>query len=185
MGATTAVMFCVIPMRSMKVIISRTGPFGCEERKLFECHREIYSMEHSQIAILCEGNMWRHSDLPTWSQFYFKDSIIEGIFRMIYLEMYGRCGNQMFRYATARVLQLKYYPNEPIVMNFQQVEDKYATDPTFFSVLNDFKVTKYEIYKKKGKPILNESSFIQKIAGALYYIGLKNFKFGMLKRQKR
>lgn len=102
---------------------------------------------------------------------------------MIYLEMYGRCGNQMFRYAAARVLQLKYYPDEPIVINFQQVEAAHAVDPTYVNVLDDFKVAKYEIYKKRGKPLLNETSFIQKIAGILYYIGLSKFSPDQMNEQ--
>ena len=44
---------------------------------------------------------------------------------MIYLEMYGRCGNQMFRYAAARAIQLKYYPDEQLVINFQQIEEEH------------------------------------------------------------
>ena len=94
---------------------------------------------------------------------------------MIYLEMYGRCGNQMFRYAAARAMQLKYYPNELMVINFQQIEKAHAVDPTFVNILDDFNVVKYETYKKKGNPLLNETCYIQKIVGGLYYIGLKKF----------
>lgn len=95
---------------------------------------------------------------------------------MIYIEMYGRLGNQFFRYAAARAIQLKYYPNEKLIFNFQQINDLYKKDPTFYNVLNDFHVADYEIYQKNGKVLKNETNFFQKIVCALYYQGLKRIK---------
>ena len=94
---------------------------------------------------------------------------------MIYLEMYGRAGNQLFRYATARAIQHKYYPNEEIVINFQQVEEEHKVDSTYINILDDFCVSEYKKYDGKDKPIKKESSFIQKLIGGVYYIGLRKF----------
>ena len=37
--------------------------------------------------------------------------------------MHGRCGNQLFRYAFARALQLKFYPNYHIDINYSHLTD--------------------------------------------------------------
>ena len=95
---------------------------------------------------------------------------------MIYLEMYGRLGNQMFRYAAARAVQLEYYPDEKIVINFNQIYEAAKEDPSFKDCLADFNVAKYEIYDKPGKVVKNESTIIQKIVAALYFLGLKKYE---------
>jgi hypothetical protein len=95
---------------------------------------------------------------------------------MIYIEMYGRLGNQFFRYAAARAVQLKYYPNEKLIFNFQQINDLHKKDPTFYNVLNDFCVADYEVYHKNGKVLKNETNLFQKIVCAFYYRGLKKIK---------
>ena len=69
---------------------------------------------------------------------------------MIYLEMYGRLGNQFFRYAVAREVQAKYYPNEPIIINFAQVDEAAKSDSSFFNTLEDFNVHSYEKYTGGG-----------------------------------
>lgn len=92
---------------------------------------------------------------------------------MIYLEICGRLGNQFFRYATAKALQKKYYPNEKIVINFTQVNERHKTDPTFYNVLEDFKVDEYEIYDKTGSVLFKESSILQKIFCMLYYLSIR------------
>lgn len=93
---------------------------------------------------------------------------------MIYTEMYGRLGNQFFRYAVSRMLQVKYYPEESLCFNFQQVYDMNAKDSTFYNVLDDFNVTNYSIYLNEGKVLLKESNFKQKLLCAVYYLGMKN-----------
>lgn len=93
---------------------------------------------------------------------------------MIYLEMYGRLGNQFFRYAAVRALQLRFYPNEEITINFQQVNNAAASDKTFYNVLEDYCVAPYHIYSKTGKVIFNESNLIQKIICIPYYVGMRN-----------
>lgn len=69
---------------------------------------------------------------------------------MIYLEMYGRLGNQFFRYAAARALQLKYYPDEELSINFQQINEAGKSDISWYNVLSDFNVHNYQIYKRGG-----------------------------------
>lgn len=93
---------------------------------------------------------------------------------MIYLEMYGRLGNQFFRYAVARAIQLKLYPEEELVINFDQIDNLKKEDSSFYNVLDDFNVSDYQIYSKGGKVIFKESCFIQKIICTLYYLGLRN-----------
>lgn len=94
---------------------------------------------------------------------------------MIYLEMYGRLGNQFFRYAVARAMQLELYPGEKVVINFQQIDDLKKNDPSFYNVLEDFNVADYGIYQKGGKVIFKESSLCQKIVCALYYLQLRKY----------
>jgi len=77
---------------------------------------------------------------------------------MIYLEMYGRLGNQFFRYAAARAVQIKYYPQEPLVINYAQVDETAKIDSSFYDVLTDFNVCKYEKYTGG---VLNRSSKIR------------------------
>ncbi len=60
---------------------------------------------------------------------------------MIYLQMSGRLGNQFFRYAAARALQIKYYPDEKIVINYQQ---KVNGDSSFYNMLRDYNVQDFE-----------------------------------------
>ena len=95
---------------------------------------------------------------------------------MIYLEMYGRLGNQFFRYAVAREVQAKYYPNEPIIINFAQVDEAAKSDSSFFNTLEDFNVHSYEKYTGGSKPLFKESSLKQKAVLIPYYLGLRKFK---------
>lgn len=83
---------------------------------------------------------------------------------MIYTEMYGRLGNQFFRYAAARALQIKYYPEEELIFSFEQINEAGKSDRSFFNVLDDFNVTNYSVYPKSGKVIFNESSIKQKLS---------------------
>ncbi len=91
---------------------------------------------------------------------------------MIYTEMYGRLGNQFFRYAAARALQMKYYPKDELVFSFEQIDEVGKTDPSFYNVLDDFNVYKYSTYPKTGKVIFNESSLKQKLYCIPYYLGM-------------
>ena len=91
---------------------------------------------------------------------------------MIYVEMYGRLGNQFFRYAAARAIQKKYYPNEKLIISLDQIKKLGESDSSFYNVLQDYNVAPYEIYEKDGKVIFKESSIKQKIICTLYYFGL-------------
>lgn len=102
---------------------------------------------------------------------------------MIYLEMYGRLGNQFFRYATARMLQLKYYPKDKIEISFEQVNAAGEKDKSFYNVLEDFNIPEYSIYSKHGKVIFNESSMKQKILCVPYYMGMKKILPEQMKKQ--
>lgn len=92
---------------------------------------------------------------------------------MIYIEMYGRLGNQLFRYAAARSLQLTKFPKEQLVFNFQQIEDANKLDSSFYNVLPDYNPTEYQIWSGKGKVIFKESSLMQKLVLIPYYLGLR------------
>ena len=94
---------------------------------------------------------------------------------MIYVEMYGRLGNQFFRYATAKALQKKYYPNEKIVINFTQINEIHKTDPSYYNVLNEYRVDDYEVWNNTGKVLFKETNIIQKILCMVYYSLIKKF----------
>ena len=102
---------------------------------------------------------------------------------MIYLEMYGRLGNQFFRYAAARALQLKFYPEEQMVINFQQVNSAAVKDDSYYNVLDDYRVSPYLVYPKNGKVIFNESNLIQKSVCIPYYWGLRKIKPEMMNEE--
>lgn len=104
---------------------------------------------------------------------------------MIYVEMYGRLGNQFFRYAAARALQIRYYPQDKLEISFQQVNDAGKTDKSFYNVLNDFNVANYSVYQKGGKVIFNESSLKQKLLCIPYYIGMKKIAPEQMNEQVR
>lgn len=93
---------------------------------------------------------------------------------MIYVEMYGRLGNQMFRYAFARNLQEKY-KNEKLSLNFNQMNNENSLENGWEDSLQHFNVEPYELYDKKGKVIFNETNVTQKILCAMYYKGLRKF----------
>lgn len=94
---------------------------------------------------------------------------------MIFLESYGRLGNQFFRYAAARALQKEYYPNEKITINFNQIKKLSQNDNSFYNVLEDYNIAEYDMYKNGGKVLFNESNLMQKFILSLYYLGLKRF----------
>lgn len=102
---------------------------------------------------------------------------------MIYTEMYGRLGNQFFRYAVSRALQLKYYPQDELIFNFEQVNEAGKLDQSFYNVLDDFNVCQYTVYQKRGKVIFNESNIKQKICCVPYYMGMRKILPEQMKKQ--
>lgn len=105
---------------------------------------------------------------------------------MIYVEMYGRLGNQFFRYAMARLLQEKYYPNEDICISFNQINGirEETNDDSWKNYLSDFNVNKFIVYDKAGKVIFNESSIKQKFIAMGYYLNLKKTGYENLSKQE-
>lgn len=92
---------------------------------------------------------------------------------MIYVDMYGRLGNQMFRYAMAKKIQNKYYPDEEIILNFNNLSGTQQNDGSFKNELENFNLSDWKIYKKSGKSIRNETDIQQKICLALVKLYLK------------
>ncbi|MDO5422583.1 MAG: alpha-1,2-fucosyltransferase [Eubacteriales bacterium] len=93
---------------------------------------------------------------------------------MIYVEMNGRLGNQMFRYAFARRLQLESPDGkEPLAFDFSNIyaEKKKDEMPGWEDSLRHFQVVPYEEYKKEGKLIWNETNPGEKAVLALAMAG--------------
>ncbi len=83
----------------------------------------------------------------------------------IYVEMTGRLGNQMFRYAFARWLQSKGATDEALVMDFSLVtgEKRREEMSGWEDSLQHFRVRPYSEYNKEGRIIMNETSFLEKL----------------------
>lgn len=94
---------------------------------------------------------------------------------MIYVEVKGRCGNQLFRYAFARYIQLKTGDND-IHFNFQGVYSLADTGSGFVNELSNFNVVPFTEYKKEGKLLFNETSILQKAACIINTLYLKSLK---------
>jgi hypothetical protein len=65
---------------------------------------------------------------------------------MIYVEMQGRCGNQLFRYAFARYLQ--EISGEELTISFNELACHEGEDGWVNELLN-FNVVPYQLYEKK------------------------------------
>lgn len=92
---------------------------------------------------------------------------------MIYVEMFGRLGNQFFRYVAARALQLSQFPQDKLILSFNQINDAHVKDLTFYNVLPDYNVPDYDIWNRKGKVIFKESNLKQKMICIPYYMGIR------------
>ena len=89
---------------------------------------------------------------------------------MIYVEMQGRCGNQLFRYAFARYLQ--EIIGEELTISFNEIKHHNGKNG-WVNELENFNVVPYYLYKKDGKIMSNETSLKQKIIGGIYLTYLK------------
>lgn len=98
---------------------------------------------------------------------------------MIYLQMSGRLGNQFFRYAAARALQVRYYPDEKIAINYQQ---KVNGDESFYNMLREFNVTDF-IEDNSGTVLANHTSLLQKAICVPYLMGMKKIKTEQMNQQ--
>ena len=84
---------------------------------------------------------------------------------MIYVEMSGRMGNQMFRYAFARMLQnMSPDKNEKLVFDFSRIyqEKKKEEMPGWEDSLQYLNTVPYTYYTKPGRVLMNETSLEEK-----------------------
>ena len=100
---------------------------------------------------------------------------------MIQKHMIGRLGNQMFQYAAVRAFQLKYRPNDKILLDFSEVYERDSVG--YREELSDFNIS--EIIKGKLKmklfqKILNNFLNFNKF---LYYLR-NGFKYSLKYNQK-
>lgn len=93
---------------------------------------------------------------------------------MIYAQMGGRLGNQLFRYAAARSLQIKYYPDEQLVFDFGYLRREGSPSEGWVNGLLDFQVTDYSLHEKDGV-MLHAGSILQRAVCVPYYLGLRRF----------
>ena len=91
---------------------------------------------------------------------------------MIYVEVKGRCGNQLFRYAFARYVQIKSGDKE-LCFNFQGVYELAHTGKGFVNELKNFNVVSFEEYTKSGKLLMNETNILQKMVCIINTVYLK------------
>lgn len=98
---------------------------------------------------------------------------------MIRLEMFGRLGNQMFRYAFARALQLKTGLPIKVSFHFVRIEadpKKTASfDQGWENSLQYFNVAPMEEYKKDKRLLFDSPDLSQKIVGFFYLAYRKIF----------
>ena len=76
---------------------------------------------------------------------------------VIHAIMYGRLGNQLFKYAFARALQIKYYPDYHINVNFYHIRkadnEQYGENSLQYFRLNDEITYTYDDTKKIRTPL--------------------------------
>lgn len=91
---------------------------------------------------------------------------------MIYLEIKGRLGNQFFRYAYARVLQVKRGDKDKLVLGLSNMNGKSKNDG-WVNSLSDFNVVPYDISEKRL--VYKFGTLFQKICDSLFFIDLRIF----------
>lgn len=104
---------------------------------------------------------------------------------MIYLEMAGRLGNQLFRYAFARKIQ--ELTGEELYIDFKRVYEKGQKENGWTNSLKMFKTKPYkEVVNKKKEIFYKNSTIMQKTVYFLYKMGnqiLKKNKNNLIKYQ--
>lgn len=91
---------------------------------------------------------------------------------MIYLELKGRLGNQFFRYAYARALQIQRGETDLLVLGLNNMKDKDCNDGWCDS-LKDFNVAAYTTSNKRL--IYKYGNIIQQLLDSLYFIDMRVF----------
>src|SRR5699024_7911698 len=99
---------------------------------------------------------------------------------MLYVEMDGRCGNQLFHYAVARYIQLKIKNDEKLCINFNKIFEQKDEEHGWVDYLKDFQTVPYTYYTHSGTILKNESNLAQKIV-----IGLKAMQIKLFSNQSR
>lgn len=93
---------------------------------------------------------------------------------MIYVEMSGRLGNQLFRYSFARRLQ--ELCGDEIIIDFKRVYEKGEESQGWKDNLKLFKVKQYETVVNRKDIFYQNATFSQKLIYAFYKIGNKILK---------
>lgn len=91
---------------------------------------------------------------------------------MIYVEMDGRCGNQLFHYAVARYIQIAN-GDKNLCLNFNKIFEKNMPQEGWVDFLKDFKTVPYQYYSRTGTVLKNESNLIQKFLISLKALQIK------------
>lgn len=91
---------------------------------------------------------------------------------MIYLELKGRLGNQFFRYAYARALQIKRGCKDEIVFGISNMKGR-DPDDGWRNALADFNVVPYTLSPKRL--VYEFGTFQQKVLDSLFFIDLRFF----------
>lgn len=92
---------------------------------------------------------------------------------MVYVEMAGRCGNQLFHYAVARYIQIKI-GDDKLCINFEKVFEQHKESEGWYDVLAEYKTAPYEYYSKKGSVLKNETNIVAKIVVAIKALQIKS-----------
>lgn len=91
---------------------------------------------------------------------------------MIYTEMKGRLGNQLFKYAFSRKIQIARNRNEKMVFSFNNMIGRDPNDG-WEDALKYFKTKEYFHYEGKGHVVMHKSSFLQRIVAAALYFSIR------------
>ena len=73
----------------------------------------------------------------------------------IHLILSGRLGNQLFRYAFARALQVKFYPDYIIDININEFTENKNNDETFSNGLKDFNIQEVNYNSEPPRKFIN------------------------------
>lgn len=90
---------------------------------------------------------------------------------MIYVQVHGRLGNQMFQYAFARLIQIR--TNEPITMNFSKLASRENEDGGWCDDLKHFNVCEYRTDLTTKNYLISKSTIKQKIVLVPYFVRQK------------
>ena len=93
---------------------------------------------------------------------------------MIYKEVTGRIGNQMFQYATVKAYKRKYHLDDDIVLDFSKLKLLGTKEEGFFDQLSFFNISDYKTGKIKQNTKIKSKVMYHKIK--IYYILKKNEK---------